>query len=260
MAARTGRRQRAAPGTLGSNQYRDQRVSGAAEPRGERRERRCARRLTDQTSQRSRPASRRWNISRPDFPASRYRLSASQAAKRPPTTPYAGVTQPCFPSSSGRDAADGAALVQAAPTILVGVLVAAIFDRCLGAEGTRRVFGGRGWKSFLCAWAWGMMLPVCSLGVIPIVRQMRCAGLSGGTHPGVWAHGASLQSPLGIVRAHAIQSRCHHHVFVLFAGDCHAQRFGLGPVVSRYRDGTEHSTACPLRVQTAASHRGVRCA
>ncbi len=72
-------------------------------------------------------------------------------------------------------------VLQAAPTILVGLLVAGILQRLLGQEATRRLFGGRGWRSMLQAWGIGMLLPVCSLGVIPIVREMRRAGLPGGT-------------------------------------------------------------------------------
>jgi hypothetical protein len=37
--------------------------------------------------------------------------------------------------------------------------------RMLGAEGTRRLFGGSGWKGLLRAWAVLTLLPVCSLGV-----------------------------------------------------------------------------------------------
>lgn len=51
----------------------------------------------------------------------------------------------------------------------------------LGAEGTRKLFGGRGWKGLFRAWGVGMLLPVCSLGVIPIAREMRRAGVPSGT-------------------------------------------------------------------------------
>lgn len=72
------------------------------------------------------------------------------------------------------------AFVQAAPTILVGVMVAGVFRRLLGHAGTRRLFGDNTWRSLPQAWAVGMLLPVCSLGVIPVVREMRRAGVSGG--------------------------------------------------------------------------------
>ena len=72
------------------------------------------------------------------------------------------------------------ALVQATPTILVGVIVAGVFRRLLGHAGTRRLFGGDTWRALPQAWFVGMLLPVCSLGIIPVIREMRRAGVSGG--------------------------------------------------------------------------------
>ena len=75
----------------------------------------------------------------------------------------------------------GQAALQAAPFLLAGVFIAAIFRRFLGPQNTRRLFGGGGWTGLLVGWLIGMLLPVCSLGVIPVVREMRRAGLPGGT-------------------------------------------------------------------------------
>ena len=72
------------------------------------------------------------------------------------------------------------AAVQAAPTILVGLIVAGVLRRLLGHAGTRRLFGDNTWRSLPQAWLVGMLLPVCSLGVIPVIREMRRAGVSGG--------------------------------------------------------------------------------
>jgi hypothetical protein len=52
------------------------------------------------------------------------------------------------------------ALLQATPTILVGVLVAGVFRRLLGHAGTRRLFGENTRRSLLQAWLIGMLLPV----------------------------------------------------------------------------------------------------
>ncbi|MCU0880393.1 MAG: permease, partial [Pirellulaceae bacterium] len=60
------------------------------------------------------------------------------------------------------------ALLLAAPTILVSLIVAGVLRRLFGQENTRRIFGGSGWKSLVQSWALGMLLPGCSLGVIPI--------------------------------------------------------------------------------------------
>lgn len=71
--------------------------------------------------------------------------------------------------------------VEASTTLLCGLLVAGVMRRMMGAEGVRRLFGGPGWKGLLRAWAVGTVLPVCSLGVIPIAREMRRAGVRSGT-------------------------------------------------------------------------------
>jgi uncharacterized protein len=73
------------------------------------------------------------------------------------------------------------AAVACAPTLVIGWLIAAIFERILGREGTFRLFGGRSWRQLPYAWLLGMLLPVCSFGVIPIMVQMRRSGISGGT-------------------------------------------------------------------------------
>ncbi|WP_240928186.1 permease [Thalassoroseus pseudoceratinae] len=92
----------------------------------------------------------------------------------------------------------GQALLQAAPTIVVGLFVAGILRRLLGYENTRRLFGGNSWRSLPQAWAVGMLLPVCSLGVIPIIREMRRVGLSGGTIL-AFALSAPLFNPLSLL-------------------------------------------------------------
>ena len=45
---------------------------------------------------------------------------------------------------------------------------------------TRRLFG-RGVRGAVRGWAIGMVLPVCSLGVIPVARELRRGGVPGGT-------------------------------------------------------------------------------
>ena len=65
-------------------------------------------------------------------------------------------------------------------TILVGVVVAGIFRRMVGPANTRRLFG-RGLPGLLRGWLAGMLLPVCALGVIPVARELRRAGVPGGT-------------------------------------------------------------------------------
>lgn len=74
----------------------------------------------------------------------------------------------------------GQGVIEASLTLLVGVLIAAIFRRMVGPAGTRKLFG-QGVKGLLRGWLAGMLLPVCSLGVIPVAREMKRAGVPGGT-------------------------------------------------------------------------------
>jgi uncharacterized membrane protein YraQ (UPF0718 family) len=104
----------------------------------------------------------------------------------------------------------GQIAVESSMTLLCGFLVAGVMRRMLGAGGTRRLFGGAGWKGLLRAWAVGTVLPVCSLGVIPIAREMRRAGVPSGTilafvlaaphiNPLSLLYGLTLSEPLVIV-------------------------------------------------------------
>ena len=90
------------------------------------------------------------------------------------------------------------ALVEATPTILVGLIVAGIFRRLLGHESVRKLFGVGLWRGLPQAWVIGMLLPVCSLGVIPIAREMRKSGIAGGVIL-AFAMTAPLFNPLSLL-------------------------------------------------------------
>ena len=90
------------------------------------------------------------------------------------------------------------ALALAAPTILVGLFVAGVFERLFGYDTTRRLFGGKGVKSLVLAWLMGMLLPVCSLGVVPVLRVLKRAGLGGGTLL-AFALAAPLFNPISLL-------------------------------------------------------------
>lgn len=90
------------------------------------------------------------------------------------------------------------AVLQAAPFLLCGVVVAAVLRRFFGPENTRRLFGGGGWRGLVLGWLLGMLLPVCSLGALPVIREMRRAGLPGGTIL-AFALAAPLFNPLSLL-------------------------------------------------------------
>jgi len=101
-------------------------------------------------------------------------------------------------------------ITEAAPTLLVGLFVAGVFERLLGSAATRRLFGHGTRRALPQAWLIGMLIPVCSLGVIPIIGVLKRAGLSGGTilafaitaplfNPLSVLYGLSLSDPLVIL-------------------------------------------------------------
>jgi uncharacterized membrane protein YraQ (UPF0718 family) len=89
-------------------------------------------------------------------------------------------------------------LIDASIWIAFGCFIAAVFRNMLGAEKVRSMFGNDGGYGLLIGWGIGMLLPVCSLGVIPVVRELHRSGVKSGT---VIAFGltAPLFNPLSVL-------------------------------------------------------------
>jgi uncharacterized protein len=83
------------------------------------------------------------------------------------------------------------AFLQAAPFIFTGLFVAGMLHRLMGQAQTRWLFGSNTVSSLFQSWVIGMLLPGCSLGTIPIVKQMRKSSIAIGT---IFAF--ALSSPL----------------------------------------------------------------
>lgn len=83
------------------------------------------------------------------------------------------------------------AILQASPFILTGMCITGMLHRLMGQQLTRKVFGSNSVSSQFQSWLIGMLLPGCSLGCIPIVKQLRRSGISVGT---IFAF--ALSSPL----------------------------------------------------------------
>jgi uncharacterized membrane protein YraQ (UPF0718 family) len=83
------------------------------------------------------------------------------------------------------------ALLQAAPFIFTGLCITGMLSRLMGHADTKRLFGSNSLSSLVQSWLIGMLLPGCSLGVIPICRQLRASGIAIGT---IFAF--ALSSPL----------------------------------------------------------------
>jgi uncharacterized membrane protein YraQ (UPF0718 family) len=94
--------------------------------------------------------------------------------------------------------------------IVIGCFIAAIFRRMLGPTSVKRLFGDHTRFGLIAGWLIGMLLPVCSLGVIPIVREMHRAGVKRGTivsfgltaplfNPMSVLYGLTLSDPIAIL-------------------------------------------------------------
>ena len=103
-----------------------------------------------------------------------------------------------------------AAAANAAPTVLCGLIVAAVIRQLFGPALTQRLLAAGSWRSLVRAWLLGMLLPVCSIGAIPVARELRRAGLAGGAvlafavsaplfNPISLLYGLTLSHPLVIV-------------------------------------------------------------
>lgn len=101
-------------------------------------------------------------------------------------------------------------LTEASPFVLAGLMTTAVLRTFFGTAGTRRLFGEGTRSALLRAWLLGMLLPVCSLGVIPVVRELRRARIRGGTvlafamsgplfNPLSLLYGLTLSEPVAIL-------------------------------------------------------------
>ena len=88
--------------------------------------------------------------------------------------------------------------ISATPTLLVGLLIAAVLRYYLGPDGTRKLFGGVSLRSLPQSWAVGMLLPVCSIGVLPILFEMRRCRIKPGAMS-AFALSAPLFNPLSLL-------------------------------------------------------------
>lgn len=89
-------------------------------------------------------------------------------------------------------------IAAAAPTLIVGLFIAAVLRYYMGVSGTRKLFGGSTLWSLPQSWLVGMLLPVCSIGVIPIIREMRRMGIRPGAIT-AFALSAPLFNPLSLL-------------------------------------------------------------
>jgi uncharacterized protein len=86
----------------------------------------------------------------------------------------------------------------ASPTIVIGLVTAAVFQWFFGVEGTQRVFAGHPLWGLFKAWLLGMLLPVCTLGALPLCSYLKRCGVSSGNIVAL-ALSAPLFNPLSLL-------------------------------------------------------------
>ncbi|MEM7474948.1 MAG: permease, partial [Planctomycetota bacterium] len=73
------------------------------------------------------------------------------------------------------------AMIAAAPYLVAGVFVAGFLRGIVGSARIRSIMGIGHWTGPLRAWGLGILLPICSLGALPVARELRRAGVPSGT-------------------------------------------------------------------------------
>ena len=101
-------------------------------------------------------------------------------------------------------------IIYSAVWIVIGCFIAAVFRCMLGESKVRQLFAdGTRW-GLVTGWLIGMLLPVCSFGVIPIVRELHRSGVNRGTivafgltaplfNPMSVLYGLTLSDPIAIL-------------------------------------------------------------
>ena len=73
------------------------------------------------------------------------------------------------------------ALVAAAPFLVAGAVVAGLMRGMVGPDRLRRMLGVGHWSGPFRAWVLGILLPICSLGALPVARELQRAKVPSGT-------------------------------------------------------------------------------
>lgn len=73
------------------------------------------------------------------------------------------------------------AFLSATPTLLCGFLTVAVFRVFLGPKGVQSLYNGSNGWGLIKSWGMGMLLPVCSLGTLPILRELRRSRVTTGS-------------------------------------------------------------------------------
>jgi len=123
--------------------------------------------------------------------------------------------------------------------VVIGLLTAGALRSMVGPERLRRFFGTGRWTSPIRAWAAATtLLPVCALGVIPVLREFRRAGVHRAAVL-TFALAAPMLNPISLVYG---MSYLGPQVLVVLIGGAFLVSVGVGTALG-YLDSAESSEA-----------------
>jgi len=104
----------------------------------------------------------------------------------------------------------GQIIIYSSLWLVIGFFVAGVFRHMMGPAKVRKLFGDGTRRGIFYGWLIGMLLPVCSLGAIPIVRELFRSKVKGGTiiafgltaplfNPMSILYGLTLSDPIAIL-------------------------------------------------------------
>ena len=138
------------------------------------------------------------------------------------------------------------AVVASAPFLVAGVLAAGFLRGMVGADRVRTLLGVGRRSGPLRAWALGVLLPICSLGALPVARELRRAGVPSGTVLS-FVLVAPVLNPISVIYGLA---EIVPGTLAYFAAGTFAVSVGIGVIwnrlVSRGRDDAEAVSDPPL--------------
>ena len=151
-------------------------------------------------------------------------------------------------------------LIDASVWIAFGCCIAAIFRNMLGAENTRSLFGDNSRYGLFVGWGIGMLLPVCSLGVIPVLQELRRSGVKSKTiiafgltaplfNPLSILYGLSMSDPIAVIIFSAAAM-----MIVTALGTMWGKWFDAGPSLGRASEEAEEISTSGIRRSLAVLH------
>ena len=132
------------------------------------------------------------------------------------------------------------AIVAAAPFLVAGALTAGLIRGLIGPERLRSLLGVGTRTGPLRAWLLGILLPVDSLGALPVAAEMRRSGVPGGTVLS-FVLVAPVLNPISILYG---LSNIVPHTLLFFAAGTFAVSTGIGLLWNRVI-GARHGEAVP---------------